>query len=54
MVEWGEGLAETLTESWLDVRLDLLDEGGKAALAAAGPDRDDPGDLLVALGGALC
>ena len=42
VVEWGEGLAETLTESWLDVRLDLLDEGGQAALAAAGPDRDDP------------
>jgi tRNA threonylcarbamoyladenosine biosynthesis protein TsaE len=42
VVEWGEGVAERLGESWLDVRLDLLDEGGEAALAAAGPDRDRP------------
>ncbi|MDF2967417.1 MAG: tRNA ((37)-N6)-threonylcarbamoyltransferase complex ATPase subunit type 1 TsaE [Nocardioidaceae bacterium] len=54
VVEWGEGLAERLGQSWLDVRLDLLEHGGKAALAAAGPDRDvrrppdlDPGEVRV-------
>jgi tRNA threonylcarbamoyladenosine biosynthesis protein TsaE len=42
VVEWGEQMAERLGESWLEVRLDLFDEGGRAALAAAGADRDDP------------
>jgi tRNA threonylcarbamoyladenosine biosynthesis protein TsaE len=42
VVEWGEGMAERLGRSWLDVRLDLLDHGGEAALAVAGPDRDVP------------
>jgi tRNA A37 threonylcarbamoyladenosine biosynthesis protein TsaE len=39
VVEWGRGLAETLADSWLDVRIDrLLGDGsgaGTAALAAA-------------------
>jgi len=39
VVEWGQGLAEGLAASWLDVRLDPLDAGGAAALAAAGPGR---------------
>ncbi len=38
VVEWGEGLAEGLADSWVEVRLDLLASGGAAALAAAGPD----------------
>jgi tRNA threonylcarbamoyladenosine biosynthesis protein TsaE len=41
VVEWGEGLAEGLTEDRLDVRLDRLKgdgtSDGAAALAAAGP-----------------
>jgi tRNA threonylcarbamoyladenosine biosynthesis protein TsaE len=44
VVEWGRGLAETLADSWLDVRIDrLLGDGsgaGTAALAAAGPWRN--------------
>jgi tRNA threonylcarbamoyladenosine biosynthesis protein TsaE len=44
VVEWGQGLAETLVDSWLDVRIDrLLGDGssaGQAALAAAGPWRN--------------
>jgi tRNA threonylcarbamoyladenosine biosynthesis protein TsaE len=44
VVEWGHGLAEGLSESWLDIRIDrLLGDGsgnGMAALAAAGPWRD--------------
>ena len=42
VVEWGAGLAEELAESWLDVRLQRWSEGGRAALAAAGPRRDIP------------
>jgi len=47
VVEWGEGMAERLVRSWLDVHLDLLDQGGAAALAAAGPGDDvfDPSEL---------
>ncbi len=41
VVEWGAGLAEDLADSWLDVRLQRWDEGGNAALAAAGPGRDE-------------
>jgi len=44
VVEWGAGLAEQLAESWLDVRLQRYSEGGRAALAAAGPHRDTPTD----------
>lgn len=44
VVEWGHGLAEGLSESWLDIRIDrLLGDGsgdGMAALAAAGPWRN--------------
>ena len=44
VVEWGHGLAEELSESWLDIRIDrLLGDGsgdGMAALAAAGPWRN--------------
>ena len=44
VVEWGHGLAEELSESWLDIRIDrLLGDGsgdGRAALAAAGPWRN--------------
>jgi tRNA threonylcarbamoyladenosine biosynthesis protein TsaE len=44
VVEWGAGLAEGLTDSWLDVRIDRLrGDGtgdGMAALAAAGPWRN--------------
>jgi tRNA threonylcarbamoyladenosine biosynthesis protein TsaE len=44
VVEWGSGLAEHLSPSWLDVRIDrLLGNGsgdGMAALAAAGPWRN--------------
>jgi len=42
VVEWGAGLAEELAESWLDVRLQRWSEGGRAALASAGPHRDIP------------
>ena len=47
VVEWGEGMAERLGESWLEIRLDLYDEGGEAALAAAGPDRDGPPPVVA-------
>jgi tRNA threonylcarbamoyladenosine biosynthesis protein TsaE len=44
VVEWGHGLVEGLSDSWLDVRIDRVrgDGGGEgmAALAAAGPSRD--------------
>lgn len=44
VVEWGEGLAESLSQSWLDVRIDRLrgdgSGDGMAALAAAGPWRN--------------
>ncbi|MDQ3629663.1 MAG: tRNA (adenosine(37)-N6)-threonylcarbamoyltransferase complex ATPase subunit type 1 TsaE [Actinomycetota bacterium] len=43
VVEWGEGLAEGLSDNWLELRLDHLGDGssrGAAALAAAGPWRN--------------
>lgn len=41
VVEWGEGLAEGLADSWLEVRLERRADGGAApALAAAGSGRD--------------
>lgn len=43
VVEWGAGLAEGLSDNWLEVRLDILGDGtsaGAAALAAAGPWRN--------------
>nr|CAA9356795.1 MAG: tRNA threonylcarbamoyladenosine biosynthesis protein TsaE [uncultured Nocardioidaceae bacterium] len=50
VVEWGHGLAEGLSDSWLDVRIDRIrgDGGGDglAALAAAGPWRDRPQEQL--------
>lgn len=53
VVEWGKGLAEDLTDSWLDLRIDRLrGDGtgdGMAALAAAGPWRNrvpSPRELL--------
>jgi tRNA threonylcarbamoyladenosine biosynthesis protein TsaE len=42
VVEWGAGLAEDLADSWLDVRLQRWNDGGEAALAAAGAHRDQP------------
>ena len=41
VVEWGEGLAEGLADSWLEVRLERWADGGAAALAA-GPRRHGP------------
>ncbi len=39
VVEWGEGLAESLADSYLEVSLETAADRGQAALAAAGPHR---------------
>ena len=62
VVEWGHGLAEDLSEDRLEVVLDVdpATEERTATVTGIGgrwshrTTSDDPGDLLVALGGAPC